>query len=130
MPEAGLNYGWPVITYGVEYSGAEVGDGQTAADGLEQPVYYWDPVIGPSGMALYDGDAIPEWEGAMLIGGLVSQGVVVVHLENGRVASEERVPLDARIRDVRVGPDGAVYAVTEVRGGGDSSIIRLSKAAD
>ena len=92
--------------------------------------YYWDPVIGPSGMALYDGDAIPEWEGAMLIGGLVSQGVVVVHLENGRVASEERVPLDARIRDVRVGPDGAVYAVTEVRGGGDSSIIRLSKAAD
>ena len=66
----------------------------------------------------------------MLIGGLVSQGVVVVHLENGRVASEERVPLDARIRDVRVGPDGAVYAVTEVRGGGDSSIIRLSKAAD
>ncbi|UHD46116.1 PQQ-dependent sugar dehydrogenase [Aureimonas altamirensis] len=130
MPEAGLNYGWPVITYGVEYSGAEVGDGQTAADGLEQPVYYWDPVIGPSGMALYDGDTIPEWEGAMLIGGLVSQGVVVVHLENGRVASEERVPLDARIRDVRVGPDGAVYAVTEVRGGGDSSIIRLSKAAD
>ncbi|WP_062226656.1 PQQ-dependent sugar dehydrogenase [Aureimonas frigidaquae] len=130
QPQPSLNYGWPVITYGVEYSGAKVGEGQTAAEGMEQPVYYWDPVIGPSGMALYTGDEFPEWQDALLIGGLVSQGIVVLHTENGRVASEERVPLDARIRDVRVGPDGAVYAVTEQRGGGDSSIIRLTRAAN
>ncbi|MEO1103985.1 MAG: PQQ-dependent sugar dehydrogenase [Pseudomonadota bacterium] len=125
--EAGLNYGWPVITYGIEYSGAEIGGGNTQADGMEQPVYYWDPVIAPSGMAQYTGDAIPEWDGALLIGGLRALGVVVLHLEDGRVVSEDRVPLGARVRDVKVGPDGAVYAVTERRGG-ESTILRLTKA--
>ncbi len=129
-PEAGLNYGWPVITYGVEYSGAEVGDGQTAQDGMEQPVYYWDPVIGPSGMAFYEGEEFPEWQGAFLIGGLVSTGIVVVHLDGDQVAYEERVPLEARIRDVRVGPDGAVYAVTEDRDTNASTILRVSRADD
>jgi aldose sugar dehydrogenase len=127
-PEAGKNYGWPEVTYGIEYSGAPVGKGVTQMASTEQPVYYWDPVIAPSGMAYYDGDAIPEWKGAFLVGGLVSQGVVVLHMENDRVSQEERVPLDARIRDVKVGPDGAVYAVTEQRGGGQSTIIRLTKA--
>ncbi len=127
-PEAGLNYGWPDIAYGVEYSGAAIGEGITADAETEQPVYYWDPVIAPSGMAYYDGDAIPQWNGAFIIGGLVSTGLVVVHVEDDRVVTEERVPLDARIRDVRVGPDGAVYAVTETRGGGNSSIIRVSAA--
>ncbi|WP_075290865.1 PQQ-dependent sugar dehydrogenase [Pararhizobium arenae] len=127
-PEAGKNYGWPVISYGVEYSGGPLGDGITAADGMEQPVYYWDPVIGPSGMAFYEGDAIPEWKGAVLIGGLVAQGVVVLHLEGDRVKFEEHVPLEARIRDVKVGPDGSIYAVTESRGGGGSSILKLTKA--
>jgi glucose/arabinose dehydrogenase len=128
-PEAGKNYGWPEVTYGIEYSGKPVGDGITENAETEQPVYYWDPVIAPSGMAYYDGDAIPEWKGAFLIGGLVSKGVVVVHMDGDKVSHEERVPLDARIRDVKVGPDGAVYAVTEERGGGGSTIIRLTKAS-
>ncbi|NDV88401.1 PQQ-dependent sugar dehydrogenase [Aurantimonas aggregata] len=129
MPEAGLNYGWPAITYGIAYSGEEVGPGRTSQEGMEQPVYYWDPVIGPSGMALYDGDEFPSWEDAFLVGGLVTTGLVVVHLdENGeQVAFEERVPLDARIRDVRVGPDGAVYAVTEDPDADTSAILRLTR---
>ena len=128
-PEAGKNYGWPEVTYGIEYSGGPVGEGLTAKDGTEQPVYYWDPVIGPSGMAFYDGDAIPEWKGAFLVGGLVTQGLVVLHMDGDRVANEERVPLDARIRDVKVAPDGTVYAVTEQRGGGESTILRLMRAS-
>ncbi len=126
-PEPGKNYGWPEVTYGVEYSGSKVGDGITQKAETEQPAYYWDPVIAPSGMAFYDGDAIPEWKGAFLVGGLVSQGIVILHMDGDRVTHEERVPLDARIRDVKVGPDGAVYAVTETRSG-SSSIIRLTKA--
>jgi len=125
-PQAGKNYGWPKVTYGVEYSGGQIGDGITALSGTEQPVYYWDPVIGPSGMTFYEGDAVPEWKGAFLIGGLVAQGLVVLHMENDTVKFEEHVPLDARIRDVKVGPDGAVYAVTESRGGG-STILKLTK---
>ncbi len=125
-PEAGKNYGWPEVTYGVEYSGRNVGDGITAKAETEQPIYYWDPVIAPSGMAYYDGDAIPEWKGAFLVGGLVSQGVVVLHMDGDKVAHEERVPLNARIRDVKVGPDGAVYAVTESRSG-SSTIVKLTK---
>jgi glucose/arabinose dehydrogenase len=128
-PEAGVNYGWPAITYGVAYSGEEVGPGRTSQEGMEQPVYYWDPVIAPSGMAYYQGDEFESWQDAFLIGGLVTTGLVVVHLDEAgeRVAFEERVPLDARIRDVRVGPDGAVYAVTEDRDAGSSSILRLTR---
>nr|WP_298101763.1 PQQ-dependent sugar dehydrogenase [uncultured Shinella sp.] len=127
-PEAGKNYGWPKVTYGIDYSGAPIGEGITALEGTEQPVYYWDPVIGPSGMAYYTGDAIPEWKGAFLIGGLVSKGLVVLHMEGDKVAHEERVPLDARIRDVKVAPDGSVFVVTEARGGGESTILRLVKS--
>ncbi|WP_117193697.1 PQQ-dependent sugar dehydrogenase [Rhizobium terrae] len=127
-PEAGKNYGWPEVTYGIEYSGRPVGDGITQRAETEQPVYYWDPVIAPSGMAYYGGDVIPEWKGAFLVGGLVSQGIVVIHMDGDRVKYEERVPLEARIRDVKVGPDGAVYAVTEQRGGGGSTILRLTKS--
>jgi glucose/arabinose dehydrogenase len=128
-PEAGKNYGWPKVTYGIEYSGGPVGEGITTLQGTEQPVYYWDPVIGPSGMAFYDADAIPEWKGAFLVGGLVSQGLVVLHMEGDKVAREERVPLDARIRDVKVAPDGTVFAVTEQRRGGGSTILRLVKGS-
>ncbi len=127
-PEGGKNYGWPIITYGVEYSGMAVGDGLTAKDGMEQPVYYWDPVIGPSGMAFYSGDLFPEWENTAIIGGLVSTGLVVLHLENEKVASEERIPLQARIRDVKIGEDGAIYAVTEGRSGGPSYILKVTPA--
>ncbi|NTJ44385.1 PQQ-dependent sugar dehydrogenase [Agrobacterium larrymoorei] len=129
LPKAGLNYGWPVITYGIEYSGGKVGEGVTAKEGMEQPVYYWDPVIGPSGMAYYDSDAIPEWKGTFLIGGLVSQGIVVLKVDGEKVVTEGRLPLEARIRDVKVGSDGAVYAVTETRGGGGSQILRLAPGA-
>ena len=127
--KAGLNYGWPVITYGIEYSGGTVGEGLTAKEGMEQPTYYWDPVIGPSGMASYESDAIPEWKGSLIIGGLVSQGLVVLKMENDKVVSEGRFPLEARIRDVKIGDDGAVYAVTEQRGGGKSQILKLAPGA-
>lgn len=129
LPKAGLNYGWPVITYGIEYSGSKVGEGQTAQEGMEQPVYYWDPVVGPSGMVYYNSDVIPEWKGSFLIGGLVSQGLVVLKVEGDKVISEGRLPLEARIRDVQLGKDGSVYAVTEERGGGKSQIIRLAPEA-
>jgi glucose/arabinose dehydrogenase len=125
-PEAGKNYGWPEVTYGVEYSGDPIGEGITASAGTQQPIYYWDPVIAPSGMAHYTGDEFPEWRGAFLIGGLVAQAVVVVHLKNDRVAFEERVPIGARVRDVKVGADGLVYVVTENRSG-SSQILRLTK---
>ncbi len=127
MPEAGTNYGWPEVTYGIDYSGGPIGQGLTQLEGTGQPVYYWDPVIAPSGMAYYAGGGeFPEWEDAFLIGGLVAQSVVVLHLDGDRVGFEERVPLNARVRDVKVGPDGAVYVVTEFRGGG-SQIVRLSR---
>ncbi|ACL56764.1 PQQ-dependent sugar dehydrogenase [Methylobacterium nodulans] len=123
-PQAGRNYGWPEVTYGIEYSGARVGRGITRREGTEQPVYYWDPVIGPSGMARYDGRLFPAWRDALLVGGLVSEGLVVLRLDGDRVATEERIPLDARIRDVTVGPDGAVYVATDSRT--DGRILRLS----
>ncbi len=95
---------------------------------MAQPVYYWDPVIGPSGMAFYDGEEFPEWKNSFVIGGLVSTGLVIVHLDGDKVSHEERVPLEARIRDVKVGPDGAIYAVTENPSAGSSSVIRVSRA--
>nr|WP_052715804.1 PQQ-dependent sugar dehydrogenase [Devosia chinhatensis] len=129
LPEAGLNYGWPDVAYGIEYSGEAIGEGITADAETAQPVYYWDPVIAPSGMAFYEGDEFSGWDNTFLIGGLVTTGIVVVHLENDRVAFEERIPLEARVRDVRVGPDGAIYAVTENPDASTSDIIRVSNAS-
>ena len=126
-PRPGLNYGWPVATYGIEYSGEPLGEGVTQAAGTVQPVYYWDPVIGPSGMALYTGTLFPAWKDDFLVGGLVSEGIVVLKRDGDKVVTEERVPLDARIRDVRVGPDGAVYAVTD---GADGRILKLTPKAN
>ena len=126
-PEAGKNYGWPVISYGVHYSGAKIGEG-TAKPGMEQPVYYWDPVIAPSGMAFYTGEAFPEWRGSILIGSLRPGLLVRLTLEDGRVSREERylADLDARIRDVRQGPDGLLYLVTDHR---DGRLLRVLPAA-
>lgn len=125
-PEAGRNYGWPEVTYGVEYSGRPVGEGITQSAQTVQPVYFWDPVIAPSGMAWYGAGLIPEWRGSFIVGGLVSEGLVILHMDGDRVAAEERLPLDARVRDVKTGPDGAVYAVTENRSAGTSSILRIA----
>jgi glucose/arabinose dehydrogenase len=127
-PEAGQNYGWPEVAYGVEYSGETIGEGVTQSAETQQPVYYWDPVIAPSGMAYYEGDEFPEWQGDFLVGGLISEGLVIVHMDGDSVASEERISLDARVRDVRVGPEGAVYAVTEDREAGTSTIVRITNA--
>jgi len=126
-PERGKNYGWPVITYGVDYSGARIGEGTTKA-GLEQPVYYWDPVIAPSGMAFYTASAIPGWRGSVLIGSLSPGALVRLELTNGRVTRETRYlgELGERIRDVTVGPDGFVYLVTD---SGNGRVLRVKPAA-
>jgi glucose/arabinose dehydrogenase len=125
-PEAGKNYGWPVITYGVDYNGMRIGQG-TAKPGMEQPVYYWDPVIAPSGMTFYSGDAFPGWKGSVLIGSLKPGLLVRLTLKDGTVAQEERylAELRERIRDVRQGPDGLLYLLTD---SDDGKILRISPA--
>jgi glucose/arabinose dehydrogenase len=115
IPRAGKDYGWPTISYGVEYSGAPIGEGLTAKAGLEQPVYYWDPVIAPSGLAFYNAKLFPAWKGSLFVGGLTSKKLVRLTLKGDRVVGEEWLlqDLKERIRDVRVGPDGAVYVLTD-----------------
>jgi aldose sugar dehydrogenase len=122
-PQPGRNYGWPVITYGVDYSGARIGVG-TARPGMEQPVYYWDPVIAPSGAVFYQGDRFPRWRGDLLVGSLQPGGLVRLRLADARVAAEERYQLEPneRIRDVRQGPDGLIYLLTDSPRG---RIVRL-----
>ena len=125
-PEAGKNYGWPVISYGVNYNGTPVNGGITAQDGMEQPVYYWDPVIAPSGADFYDGELFPDWQGNLLIGAMSPPALVRLKLEDGRVTGEERFdPGIGRIRDVQVAPDGSIWVVTDEDGGG---LYRLSPA--
>jgi glucose/arabinose dehydrogenase len=122
-PQAGKNYGWPVITYGVDYSGLRIGEG-SAKTGMEQPVYYWDPVIAPSGMTFYSGDAYPDWNGSAFIGSLNPGLLVRLSLKNGKVEREERYlgDLKHRIRDVQQGPDGLLYVVTDH---GDGQLMRI-----
>ncbi len=114
MPQPGANYGWPVITYGVDYSGVPIGEG-TAKEGLEQPLHYWDPSISPSGLDFYEGDLLPEWQGDLLAGGLSGQLLVRLDVEGDAIVGEERLFAGqlGRIRDVRVGPDGAIYLLTD-----------------
>ena len=123
-PQAGKNYGWPVITYGIDYSGRRIGEG-TAKAGMEQPVYYWDPVIAPSGMIFYTGNAYPGWKGSIFVGSLTPGCLVRLQMQNGRVAREDRyLDLGLRIRDVAQGPDGLIYVITDEDEG---SILRLEK---
>ena len=126
-PERGKNYGWPVITYGVDYSGAKIGQG-TARSGMEQPVYYWDPVIAPSGALFYTGNAFPAWKGSLFVGSLQPGALVRLTLRDGRVTGEERFlgDLNERIRDVAQGPDGAIYVVTDSPNG---KVLRIAAAA-
>jgi glucose/arabinose dehydrogenase len=113
-PRAGRNYGWPVITYGVDYSGEKIGEG-TAKPGMEQPVYYWDPVIAPSGAVFYTGQAFSAWQGDLFVGSLNPGGLVRLDLENGSVRQETRYlgELRVRIRDVQQGSDGFLYVLTD-----------------
>jgi glucose/arabinose dehydrogenase len=117
--EKGKNYGWPVAAYGVEYRGGPItsaaGTATTTRPGTEQPVYYWDPVIAPSGAEFYTGSAFPAWRGSLFVGGLASMRLVRLEIANGRVTGEEHLLGDRRqrIRDVRQGPDGMLYVVTD-----------------
>jgi glucose/arabinose dehydrogenase len=118
-PDAAKNYGWPVITYGEDYNGKPIKEGITAQAGLEQPLYYWDPVIAPSGLVAYSGKMFPEWKGNLLIGSLKQMHVARVVLNGTKVVGEERLfpEIGARIRDVVEGPDGALYLSTDEEAG-------------
>lgn len=121
-PEAGKNYGWPIITYGIDYSGAPIGAGITQQEGMEQPVYYWDPVIGPSGTTFYVGDMFP-WQNNLLIGSLNPGGVVRIILNGNQVVGEERLLREfERVRDVEVTSDGAFWIVND-----NGELVRVSR---
>jgi len=117
--EKGKNYGWAVISYGEEYSGEPIPGNITQKEGYEQPVYYWDPVIAPSGAQFYTGNAFPAWRGSLFIGALREQRLVRLVIKDNRVIGEEHLLADRgqRIRDVRQGPDGALYVVTDQANG-------------
>lgn len=123
-PEAGKNYGWPVISYGRHYSGAKIGVG-THKEGMEQPVYYWDPSIATSSLEIYTGNLFPGWEGNLLVGGLAGSRISRLVMKNGEVSAEEKLLTGRgdRIRDIRQGPDGALYVLTDDPSG---SVLRLS----
>jgi glucose/arabinose dehydrogenase len=113
--QAGANYGWPVITYGIEYSGATIGAGIQQQNGMEQPVYYWDPVISPSGITFYSGDRIPEWENNLFVCALSGTHIARLMIKDNRVIGEERLLAaeNQRFRDIVQGEDDALYAVTD-----------------
>jgi len=122
----GKDYGWPTITYGEEYSGVPIGASITQATGMEQPVYYWDPVIAPSGAAIPAGRMFPEWRGNVLVGGLASKALVRLVLKNDKVVGEERLLTERneRIRDVVEGPDGAIWLLTDSENG---KLLRITR---
>lgn len=113
--QPGKNYGWPTITYGIEYSGGTIGAGIQQQEGMEQPVYYWDPVIAPSGMAFYAGDRVPEWENNLFVCALGQTHIARMVIRENKVAGEERLLAGEgqRFRDITQGPDKALYAITD-----------------
>jgi glucose/arabinose dehydrogenase len=124
--EKGKNYGWPVIAYGIDYSGQPILEGITQKAGMEQPLYYWDPVIAPSSILFYTGDKFPAWKNSLFITGLASQSLVRVSLDGKKVVGEERLlgqTLRKRVRGVKQGPDGLLYILTDVT---DGQILKLS----
>ena len=124
QPQAGRNYGWPTISYGRHYSGGKIGMG-TSAPGMEQPVYYWDPSIAPSGLAIVRSDLFPAWDGDLLVGALKDRMIVRLDMQNGAVIKEERLFVNrfGRVRDVRMGPDGAIWLLTDES---DGALIRIT----
>ncbi|WP_122467211.1 PQQ-dependent sugar dehydrogenase [Brevundimonas lutea] len=125
LTEAGQNYGWPIIAYGIEYRGGQINEGITAREGLEQPEYYWDPVIGPGGMVFYDGAMFPGWRGNALASGLRDKQLVRLVMDGDRVVGEERLLTDLgeRIRDVAVASDGSVWVITDED---DGKLVRVT----
>jgi glucose/arabinose dehydrogenase len=122
--QKGKNYGWPLQAYGIEYSGQQpitsaLGPSAPSVQGMEQPIYFWDPVIAPSGLQFYTGNAFPAWRGSLFVGGLAGQRLVRLVLDGTRVTGEEHLLVDrkARIRDVKQGPDGLLYLVTDAAPG-------------
>jgi glucose/arabinose dehydrogenase len=115
----GANYGWPLVSHGIDYPGPPMGDGSVSRAGMEEPVYYWAPSLGPSGLAFYDANLFPQWKGSVLVGMLRGNTLLRLTLKNDRVVDEEPLLMEVkmRIRDVRVGPDGAVYVLTDSGGG-------------
>lgn len=113
--QPGANYGWPIITYGIDYSGQRLGEGIQQRAGMEQPVYYWDPVVSPSGMTFYSSNRIPEWQNNLFIAALSGMHIVRLVIENNRVVGEERLLSSEgqRFRDITQGSDGALYAITD-----------------
>ncbi|MDE2974760.1 MAG: PQQ-dependent sugar dehydrogenase [Gemmatimonadota bacterium] len=125
----GGNYGWPVIGYGVNYRGGTAIHASTHAEGMEQPLHYWVPSIGVSGLTFYTGDKFPKWRGNLFAGGLTGRRIDRLTIEDGRVVASETVFSGmGRVRDVREGPDGYIYVALEARGGGKTPIVRLEPA--
>ncbi len=124
LPEAGRNYGWPLVSWGNHYDGEDIPDPPTRPD-LAPSIYQWTPVISPSGMVFYDGDAFPAWRGNVLIGSLTRGALMRLTVDGARVRGEEQLDMDARIRDVEQGPGGAVYLLTDEE---DGAILRLTPA--
>ena len=124
QPGPGLNYGWPLVSYGENYDGSPIGTGQSRIEGVEEPVYYWDPVIAPGGMLFYQGSAFPGWQGDLLIGSLNPGALVRLRLQDGQVIGEERVITDqGRVRDVEQLPDGSLLLMIDDTNGG---ILRVT----
>lgn len=124
IPEAGKNYGWPIISFGRHYSGEKIGKG-TSAPGLEQPIYYWDPSIAPSGFDFYQGNSIPEWQGNLFAGALKDQLLSRLEVKNGKVVHEEKILAGefGRIRDVRSFHDGALWLLID---DSEGALLRLT----
>lgn len=125
LPEPGANFGWPVVTYGIEYDGSPVGASISQQEGTVQPRYYWDPVIAPSGMAFYESDAVPAWRDSLFVAALRGKHLVRLTLDGDQVVGEERLLTDRneRLRDVEVGPDGSLWVLTD---GANASLLKLT----
>lgn len=120
---SGANYGWPAVTYGINYNGSPISDA-TGGEGFEEPIWYWNPSIAPSGMAFYEGDAFPGWQGDVFVGALAGSMLVRYEVDGDRVIGEEQLLTEAghRIRDVQTGPDGMIYILTDDL---DGQVLRL-----
>lgn len=125
LVQGGRNYGWPEVTYGIEYRGTPIEGSVTAREGTEQPVYYWDPSIAPGGQIFYDGAMFPEWQGNLLVAALRDKHIARLVIENGRVVGEERLLTDLgeRVRDIAIAADGAVWVITDEDNG---KLVRLA----